>query len=149
MTHSIRDAALEDAEQIAAFNAAIALETERVELQPSTVLAGVKAVLGCPELGRYYVAQLQDGIYACLLITYEWSDWRNGLVWWIQSAYVTPDKRQQGCFATLYEHVKSESVAAGAIGLRLYVERENTRAQRSYKALGMDETYYRLYEELF
>ena len=149
MTHFIRDAVPTDVDRIAAFNTAMALETENIQLEASTVLAGVRTVLERADLGRYYVAQSDDEVCACLLITYEWSDWRNGLIWWIQSVYVASTARQQGIFTALYAHVKTAATSAGAVGLRLYVERDNSRAQRTYQALGMDETHYRLYEELF
>jgi ribosomal protein S18 acetylase RimI-like enzyme len=149
MRHFIRDAVHADADRIAAFNTAMAFETEHIQLQASTVLAGVRAVLERAELGRYYVVQSGDDVCACLLITYEWSDWRNGIVWWIQSVYVIPAKRQQGIFTAMYDHMRNAATTAGAVGLRLYVERDNTRAQRTYRALGMDETHYRLYEDLF
>ena len=149
MTVSIRCARQSDVSLIAAFNVAMALETEGEHLAPATVHAGVKAALESASLGRYFVAETAEEVTACLMITYEWSDWRNGLMWWIQSVYVTPAYRQQGIFKRMYEHVRKTASDANAAGLRLYVERENHRAQNTYKALGMTETHYRLYEDLF
>lgn len=149
MAATIRAAHRDDVDVIARFNVAMALESENVTLDLATVQAGVRAVIERPELGRYFVASVPEQVQACLLITYEWSDWRNGLFWWIQSVYVTPAQRQRGVFASLYGHVKAAARDAGSAGLRLYVERDNQRAQRTYARLGMCETHYRLYEELF
>lgn len=149
MVATIRAARGDDVDAIARFNVAMALETENLALDMATVQAGVRAVIERPQLGRYFVASVSGEVCACLLITYEWSDWRNGLVWWIQSVYVTSTRRQRGVFAKLYAHVKNAARNADAAGLRLYVERDNERAQRTYQALGMAETHYRLYEELF
>lgn len=143
----IRRATLEDAETIAAFNIAMALETENKALDANTVQAGVASLFDAPELGFYLVAEADGQIVASLMITTEWSDWRNGLFWWIQSVYVSPLFRRQGLFSQLYRHV--ESLAKGdsrVCGFRLYVEKENEIAQSTYRSLGMKETHYRLFE---
>lgn len=147
----IREARAEDAVIITEYNAGIARETEDLELDMGTLLKGVKEVLRCASHGRYYVACAgdEDGeIVGQLMITYEWSDWRNGQFWWIQSVYVHADYRRRGVFRALHEHVRKAAQAdEGVCGLRLYVERENERAQKTYMDLGMSETAYQLYEE--
>ena len=145
----IRDAQLVDAPTIADFNIAMALESENLRLDPPTVLAGVRAVFADPARGRYFLATIDAKIVGQLLITHEWSDWRNGDIWWIESVYVHPDHRRCGVFRTLYSQVRSIAQEEGARGLRLYVERENHRAQNTYKSLGMDLTHYLVMEEMF
>ncbi len=147
MPFTIRPAALSDAETIAGFNAAMALETEDLQLDRPRLLEGVRAVLGDPSKGFYVVAEAEDGVAGQMMITFEWSDWRNGVFWWIQSVYVRPECRRQGVFQGLYRHVEAQARAAGNVcGLRLYVERHNERAQRTYRRLGMKETDYLVYE---
>jgi ribosomal protein S18 acetylase RimI-like enzyme len=99
--------------------------------------------------GRYWVAEHNGRFVGQLLITFEWSDWRNRMVWWIQSVYVMPDARKRGVFKALYEHVRREAQAAGAGGLRLYVDVTNTRAQAVYAGLGMNGDHYRVFEDMF
>jgi len=144
----IRDATPADAPTIAEFNVRMAMETEHLKLDPPTVLAGVRAVLSDPSRGRYFVADINGTLAGQLLITHEWSDWRNADIWWIESVYVHPDHRRSGVFRTLYDQVRSAAHQAGACGLRLYVERENLRAQNTYKSLGMDLTHYLVMEEM-
>lgn len=125
----------------------MARETERRELDEQTVRRGVRAVLEDPRLGVYYVARLRGKVAGQMMVTYEWSDWRNGLFWWIQSVYVAPAHRGSGVYRALHHHVESRARhAPGVCGLRLYVESENTVAQRVYEKLGMQPTSYRLYE---
>ena len=139
----------EDAATLAGFNRAMALETESKSLPMETLLPGVQAVLGDPLHGFYVVADSGSGIAGSLLVTYEWSDWRNGRIWWIQSVYVRPDFRRRGIYRTLHGFVRERARADGeAVGIRLYVERDNTTAQRTYAALGMTEAPYRVYEEM-
>lgn len=146
----IRRALPADADTIAGFNCAMALETEGKQLDPETISAGVNALFDHPEYGFYIVAEADRRIVACLLITYEWSDWRNGLVWWIQSVYVHPDFRRRGIYRQMYSFIKNLAQKQNNIaGIRLYVEKDNTTAQQSYRRLGMSETAYRLYEEMF
>lgn len=145
----------EDREVIADFNQAMARETENKVLDRPTLLAGVQAVFDNADLGFYLVARDtrsdSDGsVIGCLLITTEWSDWRNGLFWWIQSVYVDPAYRGKGVFSALYAHVRQTARSRPDVcGLRLYVEKENERAHRTYLRLGMIETDYRLLEEEF
>lgn len=143
-----RVAAAHDAAVLAEFNAAMALETEGKRLLPEVVGAGVRSLLANPESGFYMVAE-QDGVVGALMITKEWSDWRNGSFWWIQSVYVRPAWRRQGVYRRLYRHVQELAAKDPAVcGFRLYVERANRQAQTTYRALGMSETRYLVFEEL-
>ena len=135
---------------IARFNQAMAIETEGKELPWEKIHPGINAILRDSSLGFYLVALDQGEVVGCLAITYEWSDWRNGLFWWIQSVFVAPSHRAKGVFTAMYSHVKDlASSEAGVCGIRLYVEKENTTAQQTYKKLGMIETHYRIMEEEF
>lgn len=145
MAH-IRKAIPSDAGEITSFQQKMAWETEKLALDPSTVADGVKAVFDNADRGLYWVTEEQGKVVASLLITYEWSDWRNANVWWIQSVYVLPEHRRSGIFRKMYEHIKEEARKEGIPGLRLYVETNNTRAQKTYEALGMKCEHYRLYE---
>lgn len=143
----VRRAAAGDAEAIAGYNRAMARETEALELDPAELLAGVQGLLARPGYGFYLVAETGEGPVGCLLVTYEWSDWRNGVIWWIQSVYVSAPWRRRGVYRRLYESVKGQAAGQGVRALRLYVEKDNQPAQRTYGALGMRETAYRIYEE--
>ncbi len=146
----IRAAALLDSDCIAEFNAAMAWETEHKRLDASLVLAGVQSLMANPESGFYVVAECQDVVIGCLMVTFEWSDWRDGRFWWIQSVYVTPPYRRTGVFRSLYQHVHQAAFdEADVCGLRLYVEQDNLIAHRTYTQLGMLETPYRMYETEF
>ena len=144
----IRRAVPGDAAAIADFNAAMARETEHLELDAPRLRAGVEAVLADAGKGFYLVAENADRrVVGQLMITYEWSDWRNGVFWWIQSVYVEPVARGTGVYRRLYEQVREAAAGAGNVcGLRLYVERENTRAQEVYRRQGMRPTAYEMYE---
>ena len=144
---TIRTATVADAETITAHNLALALEAEQRRLDPETVRTGVRRVLGDPARGVYYVAQLDGKVVGQLLITCEWSDWRDGWLWWIQSVYVAPDVRRQGVYRALHQHVEAQArKQADVRGLRLYVDTANTRAQRVYESLGMRRARYHIYE---
>ena len=147
----ITDASFADASIIAEFNQQMAQETENKTLDTATINAGVERMISDSSLGRYLVAREETGrIVGCLGITYEWSDWRNGLFWWIQSVYVLPEARENGVFTAMYQQVRDLCQATdNACGIRLYVERDNDRAYRTYVRLGMVETEYRLMEEEF
>ncbi|MEK9869793.1 MAG: GNAT family N-acetyltransferase [Gammaproteobacteria bacterium] len=147
----ITDASFADASIIAEFNQQMAQETENKTLDTATINAGVERMITDSSLGRYLVAREETGrIVGCLGITYEWSDWRNGLFWWIQSVYVLPEARENGVFTAMYQQVRDLCQATdNACGIRLYVERDNDRAYRTYVRLGMVETEYRLMEEEF
>lgn len=143
----IRKALVDDAPQLVQFNCAMALETEDVELDHDVVTAGVRALFDHPDRGFYLVADVTERLAGSLMITNEWSDWRNGMIWWIQSVYVRPEYRRQGVYRSLYEFVKSMAKEATEVcGFRLYVERDNLRAQETYPSLGMDKTRYFVYE---
>jgi GNAT superfamily N-acetyltransferase len=136
-----------DADALVAFNRAMALETEGRELDPATVAAGVAALLAEPSRGFYVVARRGAELVGSLLITTEWSDWRCGDFWWIQSVYVRPEARRQGVYRRLYDFVRDRAAATERVcGFRLYVERDNRRAQQTYEALGMRQSVYRMYE---
>lgn len=150
MSVSIRDAIPADAEVIAGFNMAMATETEGRALDGGIITPGVAALLADRTKGRYWVAEDGDVVVGQIMTTYEWSDWRNGQMWWIQSVYVAESHRGRGVFKRLYRHV--EALArndTGCRGLRLYVERDNTRAQKVYAALGMIEPGYQVMETDF
>ena len=144
MSITIRTAAPADIPFLVECNAAMALETEHKTLDREVLARGTRAVFDDPRRGFYLVAELDGDPAGCLLITYEWSDWRNGDWWWFQSVYVTPAARRAGIFRALYAEVERRARAAGAVGLRLYVERDNERAQRTYASLGMEEEAYRM-----
>jgi GNAT superfamily N-acetyltransferase len=149
-THSIREAVAGDRDWLADCAIAMAQETEHKRLDPATVSAGIAAGLADFAKARYFVA-IDAGANAIgtLMLTREWSDWRNGDWWWIQSVYVVPAQRRRGVFAALYRHAEALALATpGVIGLRLYVERDNVAAQRTYAALGMDDAGYRIFEAL-
>ncbi|WP_416308287.1 GNAT family N-acetyltransferase [Neptunicella sp. SCSIO 80796] len=143
----IRKASLEDVQKLVEFNQAMALETEGKSLDSTTLTAGVETLIKRPEYGFYLVAEQNNSIAAGLLVTYEWSDWRNSLFWWIQSVYVTPEYRRQGLYSSLYQRVQEMANAEDNVcGFRLYVEKENTKAQQTYQALGMSECEYFMYQ---
>jgi GNAT superfamily N-acetyltransferase len=142
-----RDAVRDDLEAIVRFQLAMARETESLELDAEVLTRGVAAVFENPALGRYFVAEQGGSTVASLLITYEWSDWRNGNVWWIQSVYVEPPFRGKGVYAGLYAHVQTLVQADPALrGIRLYVDRRNTPAQEVYRRLGMNGEHYLVFE---
>ena len=145
----VRVATRLDLQSLVDGNVALAHESEALRLEPATVRAGVSAVLDGRVPGRYFV--LEDGgiVVAQLLVTHEWSDWRNRPVWWIASVYVAPERRRQGLFAVLYRAVVDFARRAGAAGVRLYVDRNNHAAMRVYEALGMNGEHYTLYEDMF
>lgn len=145
---AVRAARPEDRDTIAAFNAAMARETEEKELDLATLKTGVEAALADPARGRYFVAEIDGRVAGCLLLTREWSDWRNGWYWWIQSVYTHPDFRGRGVYGALHGRVRDEARAAGDVtAIRLYVERDNGRAQRTYRKLGMADSGYVVFEE--
>ncbi len=147
----IRDARREDLETIAEFNARLADETEGKTLDPEVLARGVARALADPDRLRYWVAEAASvQVVGQAAVTREWSDWRNGWLWWFQSVYVHPDYRGRGVFRALHRHVRNLALESGdVIGLRLYVEHENARAQRVYQALGMRPGGYHVLEELW
>jgi GNAT superfamily N-acetyltransferase len=145
----VRPALPTDLDFIVAANMRLAEETEQVLLDEPTLREGVLAILKGLAPGRYWLVEDGGRVIGQLLITFEWSDWRNRMVWWIQSVYVVQDARQRGAFLALYAHVRQEAQAGGAGGLRLYVDTTNTRAQAVYAAIGMNGGHYRVFEEMF
>ena len=138
-----------DAPALVAFNSAMALETEGKRLLPHVIRAGVRALLRRPDSGFYLVAEVDGGVIGTLMVTREWSDWRNGDFWWIQSVYIQPAFRRRGVYRRLYRHLQADAAKKRAVcGFRLYVERHNRRAQATYRANGMERTHYLVYEQL-
>lgn len=136
-----------DSEAIISFQVAMAKETEEIVLDRETCTKGVHRVFDDRSLGRYFIAEQEGRVVASLLITYEWSDWRAGMVWWIQSVYVVPELRGRGVYRGLYEHVKQIAIGDEKVsGIRLYVDRRNHRAQNVYASLGMDGEHYTVFE---
>jgi GNAT superfamily N-acetyltransferase len=147
---TIRTATSADLETLARWAEAMALETEAKVLDAATIRAGIAAGLADPHKARYLVAEHGGRAVGTLMLTTEWSDWRNGWWWWIQSVFVAEDARRLGVFRALYAHVEHEARATpGVCGLRLYVENDNARAQATYAALGMRDAHYRVFEAEF
>ena len=145
----IRTATLGDLEKIVDFNVRLADESEGMSLDRATLRDGVRAVLSHATRGSYYVA-CDGGVVGQMMHTREWSDWRNGDIWWIQSVYVHPDYRRRGVCRALYDHLKALAASEpGVVGLRLYVERENATAQATYAGLGMRNAGYLVMQDLF
>jgi GNAT superfamily N-acetyltransferase len=166
-TFTVRPAAASDVPTITAFNIAMALETEELALDAGTVAAGVSAAVGDPARALYFVALPSPSpspatfaaspspsvspatVAACCMVTFEWSDWRNSTVWWLQSVYCDPAHRGQGAFRALWEAVEGGARAAGAAGLRLYAEDSNESAHAVYRRLGMKDDHYRVFEKMW
>lgn len=146
---NIRLAKREDAPALVEFNQAMALETEGKRLDSEVLKNGVEAVFDDEKKGFYVVAESEGKIVGGLMVTFEWSDWRNNWFWWIQSVYILPDARGRGIYRLLYEFVKEKAEnSKNVCGFRLYVERENERAQKVYEKLGMEQSHYLMYEEM-
>jgi len=145
---NIRIATPDEAVVLVEFNQAMALETEGKRLDAGTVKNGVKAVFADEKKGFYVVAEDDGTILGGLMVTLEWSDWRNGWFWWIQSVYIRPEARGQRIYSKLYEFLKRRAAEAGDVcGFRLYAETENHHAQAVYKKLGMSVPHYIMFEE--
>ena len=139
----------DDAAALTEFNIEMALETENKVLTTEVVSNGVRTLLKNPEYGFYVIAEKSGEIAGALMVTTEWSDWRDGEFWWVQSVYVRDDYRRQGIYRKLYEYIKTQAAKRGNVcGFRLYVERDNAVAQQAYSKLGMSETFYKVFEEL-
>ena len=146
-TITLREGTLKDTDSIVYFQKQMAMETEAKTLEDDLIRPGVEAIFKSSDKGFYLVAEIEDSVVGSLLVTYEWSDWRNSWFWWIQSVYVKKRGRRKGVYSHLYEEVKKLSFSAGNVcGIRLYVEKENKIAQSVYKNLGMYNTKYLLYE---
>jgi len=143
----IRTANVDDAEIISGFQLAMALETEELTLDRTKVTAGVHAVFLDPHKGKYFVAEVDKKVVSSLLLTPEWSDWRNQWVWWIQSVYILPEYRKRKIFSQMYDFIKDLiKTDPEAAGLRLYVDLSNKNAREVYKAIGMNGEHYQLFE---
>jgi ribosomal protein S18 acetylase RimI-like enzyme len=148
MPVNVRPAVPSDAPVIAEFNRRLALETEALALEPAVLAAGVAAILRDAGRGLYFVGEADGEVVGQLMITYEWSDWRNGWIWWLQSVYVHADFRGRGVFKTIFEYAREQARQAGNVAaIRLYVENENRNAQRTYEKLGFTEMHFRLYQK--
>ena len=149
MIVTVRRATSADRATLAEYNHAMAWETEHKALDAATLVSGVAAVFDDLAKGFYLVAEVDSRVVGQLLITTEWSDWRDGWFWWIQSVYVRPDERKQGVFRSLFAEAERLARNAGdVVGLRLYVERENVNAQRTYESLGMNDAGYLVFEKM-
>ena len=145
---NVRLAGREDARHFIEFNKAMALETEAKTLEDPVVEAAVNAIVDDPNKGFYVVAEEDGQIVGGLLITYEWSDWRNAWWWWIQSVFIRPEARGKRVYSQLNEFVRTRAREAGNVfGIRLYVETENIHAQRVYEKVGMERSNYVMYHE--
>ena len=145
---NIRFALKADTDALVAFNQAMALETEGKALDPGKITPGVAAVFDDEKKGFYVVVEKDARITGGLMVTYEWSDWRNAWFWWIQSVYILPEVRGTGLYRRMYDFVKARAAEAGNVcGFRLYVETENTHAQKVYDGVGMSQSHYLMYEE--
>jgi len=146
---NIRLAQKNDAPALVEFNQAMALETEGKRLDSEILTGGVEAVFEDSKKGFYVVAENENEIIGGLMVTFEWSDWRGHWFWWIQSVYILPDARGRGIYRLLYEFVKRKAEESSNVcGFRLYVEKENGRAQKVYEKLGMEQSHYLMYEEM-
>ena len=147
MKIDIRNATQADQPMIVDFNLRLADESEGKTLNQSLLEPGVTAILADKSKGRYWIAMVDDEAAGQIMVTYEWSDWRNGMLWWIQSVYIRAEHRRKGVFSALYSHVESLVKAdPAACGIRLYVEKENVRAQDTYRKLGFTEPGYHVME---
>lgn len=143
----IRQATTADAAIVARFNAMMAIETESKTLDAALLQKGVEALLADSSKGIYFLAEVDGTVVAQTMITYEWSDWRNGTFWWIQSVYVAKEARGAGVFKALFDHIHALAASRPDVcGLRLYVEENNVRARQTYERLGMKLSHYRMYE---
>jgi GNAT superfamily N-acetyltransferase len=150
MPIQIRDATPQDVELIVRWNQLLAQETEAKQLPRDVLTRGVRQLLADSAKGRYFLAEVDGQPAGQTMVTYEWSDWRNGQIWWIQSVYVEPTHRRRGVFRALHRHVAATAQSQkDVIGLRLYVERDNTLAQRVYENCGLANAGYVVFERLF
>jgi GNAT superfamily N-acetyltransferase len=146
---SIRKANVQDIPILIDFQLRLAFESENVKLNADTLQKGMKALFDDPSKGFYYVAEDNSEIVGCHMITYEWSDWRNGMVWWLQSVYVKESHRKSGVFRKMHENLISMMRNDPAIiGLRLYVDNSNVRARQVYTAIGMNGNHYSVFEQM-
>jgi len=148
MEVAVRAATPADVKFLVEGNARMALETENLTLDRQRLRTGVEAVFADAERGFYLIAEVDGEPAGQMMITYEWSDWRNAVFWWIQSVYTVPKMRGRGVFKALYAAVEEMAEQRGGVcGLRLYVEAHNEAAQATYRRCGMSETVYRMFEK--
>ncbi len=146
---NIRQANIHDAQTIADFNSLMAMETEGKTLQPEIILSGVQNMIANPAYGYYLVAEQDGQVVGSLMVTRQWSDWRNSMFWWIESVYICKEYRRQGIYRRLYDEVKILAEKdSNVCGFRLTVEKDNLKAQQTYHSLGMTKTDYLIYEEV-
>ncbi len=143
----VREATSKDIPSLLDFQLKMALETENITLEISELTMGVQCLFKDPAKGRYYVAEENNEVIGCLMTTYEWSDWRNGTVLWIQSVYVPKENRGKGVYKEMYNHIKQfvEDIP-DLKGIRLYVDKSNNAAQQVYRNLAMDGEHYQVFE---
>lgn len=147
MTDSIRDATPADLDQVVEFNLRLAEESEGRSLDPERLRGGVSALLSDAGKGRYFLLERNGSVVGQTMITFEWSDWRNGVFWWIQSVYVHAEHRGTGAFSALYRHIRDKALNEKDVcGIRLYVDKTNQHAADIYRALGMQDAHYDMLE---
>jgi ribosomal protein S18 acetylase RimI-like enzyme len=145
----VKQATINDHQKIVEFQLAMANETEGIELHLPSVEKGVEAVIQDPAKGNYYIAEIDGQVISSLLTTFEWSDWRNGTILWIQSVYVMPQFRRKGVYRSMYSHIKSLVLNSDKLnGIRLYADKSNLPAQKTYETLGMNQDHYVTFEWL-
>jgi GNAT superfamily N-acetyltransferase len=144
---TVRDATRDDIDAIVGYNQRLAQETEGKSLDPAVIGAGVRRGFANPALCRYFVAEADGRVVGTTMLTYELTDWRDGVIWWLQSVYIEPEHRRHGVFRAIYRHIEALAREHPDVrGLRLYVHRDNARAMQTYESLGMEKAGYELYE---
>ncbi len=144
---SIRAGRPGDLETLVQYNLALARETESLTLDAAVLRSGVEKALARPESSRYFVAEAKEKVIGQTMVTFEWSDWRDGFIWWLQSVYVHPDHRSQGVFHKIYSHIEQEARKdQAARAIRLYVMEDNARGMGAYKKAGLAPSGYVVYE---
>jgi GNAT superfamily N-acetyltransferase len=144
---TVRDATSADIDAIVGYNQRLAGETEGKSLDPAVIGAGVRRGFSSPGMCRYFVAEAGGRVIGTTMLTYELTDWRDGVIWWLQSVFIEPEFRRHGVFRAIYRHIETLARQHPDVrGLRLYVHRDNARAMKTYEALGMEKAEYELYE---
>jgi GNAT superfamily N-acetyltransferase len=144
---TVRDATAADLEAIVGYNQRLAGETEGKTLDTAVISAGVRRGFANPQLCRYFVAEVDGRMAGTTMLTYELTDWRDGVIWWLQSVFIEPEHRRHGVFRAIYRHIEDLARAHPEVrGLRLYVHRDNARAMKTYESMGMEKAGYELYE---
>ncbi len=149
MPFLIRPATPDDLDLIVRWNILLADESEDIQLAPEILAPGVRQALVDPQKARYFIALDGQRPIGQTMVTYEWSDWRNGWIWWIQSVYVDSDYRRRGVYRALHQHIADVARRSGVVGLRLYVEQNNTVAREVYQSCGLRPAGYLVYEHMF